>query len=371
VAPRYPGKNAALCVVLHSANRTGYDYLAYQFLNRKIDANDDPATVITRVPGDCYALFPNSTNDEWWGWGMARKDMAKYSTTSPPESRVFDTVEWVVKHYKIERNRIYLSGVSMGGCGALGLGLPHGDIFAAVLADVPAGTEYVAFRRGLPAAVTADHDRWLKQISGTGLPDPPPLLDFSAQNDNWSKTQPALLQAALAGRLPLVLAWGPFGHTTFTNAIAKYSQCDVALSYPWLEIRRDEAYPVFTNATSDQHSPWSGTPLAFDESGQMNAYFRWKDRQDDSSKLTMQLWIVHPTVNGAPSKIPDEATADVTFRRLQRFKVQCHKFYEWQLVRGGKLIASGKVSPDAANLLTLHGITLTTIRASLSLKAEK
>jgi hypothetical protein len=378
VAPRNQHKNAApLCVVLHSGNRTAFDYVAFQFLNRKIDPSDDPSSVMTRFPDDCYGLYLNSTNDEWWGWGMARVDTAKYANAlTPAEKRVLDTIEWVVRRYKIDRNRIYLSGVSMGGCGTLGLGLPHGDIFAAVLADVPAGTEYVAFRRGFPAALAApiseaQRDIWTEKISGFGLPDPPLVVDFSAQNDNWSKTQPVLLYAARAGHLPLVVGWGPFGHTTFSSDIAKYPQCDVALAFPWLEVRKNAAYPVFTNASSDQRAPWLGTSSDFDESGQINAYFRWKDQRDEPSRFTMQLWIAHPTVENPPTTMPDASTVDITLRRLQHFKVQLKKTYTWQMVRNGKPVASGKIIPDAARLLTFPKVTLTTTPGELSVKAEK
>jgi len=54
---------------------------------------------------------------------------------------------------------------------------------------------------------------------------------------DWSKTQPALLLAARVGHLPLILGWGPFGHTAFGKYIVKYPPCDVALAFPWLEIR--------------------------------------------------------------------------------------------------------------------------------------
>lgn len=331
VSPRRPRRNAPLCVVLHAANRTAFDYMGYQFLNRKIDGVGDPPHVMTRMPDDCYGLFLNSPNAEWWGWRTVSHDMAKYADTpTPAEKRVLDTIQWVAMHYKIDRNRIYLSGVSMGGCGTLGIGLPHGDIFAAIFADVPAGTEYLALRRGFPAplapdASPAERDIWTKKISGLGLPDPPVVVDFSAPNDSWSKTQPVLLEAALAGHLPLILAWGPFGHSSFSLPIAKYPQCDVVLAYPWREIRKNSAYPVFTNASSDQRAPWLGTSSDFDESGQMNAYLRWKDQQDKPTRFSMQLWVAHPTVENPPATMPDAATADVTLRRLQHFKVQPEK----------------------------------------------
>ena len=376
VAPKNHRENAPLCVVLHSANRTAYDYLGFACLGRQIENREDPAKVMTNSPDDFYSLYLSSTNAEWWGWSQARQNSAKHINAAPPaELRVLDTIEWVAARYKIDRNRIYLCGVSMGGCGTLGLGMPHGEVFAAVRADVPAGTGYASYRMGgfapSPAADApqSERDAWMKRAAGVGLPDSPIIVDFSSQQDNWAMTQPALVQAAQAGRLPLVLSWGPFGHVTFSSLIDKYPLCDVALAFPWLEIRKDEAYPVFTHASCDQQSPWLNAPADFDSSGQMNAWFRWKNRQDTTTDFTMQIWIAHPVVKTPPA-MPNTATADITLRRLQKFKIQPGKNYNWQVSRDGHPVASGRVSPDAVNLLTIPRVELATAPVELSVKVD-
>ena len=370
VSAKQPRPGAPLCVVLHSANRTAFDYLGFQFLDRKVDPADDPSAIMTRAPDDCYVLYLNTTNEEWYGWSAAHDDPAKYSQAlTPAEKRLLDTIDWVIIRYKIDRNRVYLLGVSMGGCGTLALGLPHGNLFAAILVDVPAGTEFAALRFGLtgPEATRsgAAQDIWIKRTSGFGLPDPPIVVDFFAQNDPWSRSQPLLLRAAQAGRLPLVAAWGPFGHTAFSSAIAKYPQDDVALAFPWSNIRKDAAYPVFTNASSDQLPPQMGESIGSDESGQINAYFRWKNLQDSAKKFTIQLWLAHPTAANPPPAMPETSTADITLRRLQLFKVQPGKSYRWRLLRNGISIASGTVVPDVANLLTIPRLTLNLAPAEL------
>jgi Esterase PHB depolymerase len=377
ISPKVPRENAPLYVVLHSANRTAYDYLGYAALNRKIDEGNDPATAMTNVPDDFYGLYLNSTNAEWWGWTQARQNMATHTDMPPPaELRVLDTIEWVVEHYKIDRNRIYLSGISMGGNGALGIGMHHGDIFAAIRVTVPAGTGFASYSMGgfapSPAvdASRQERDAWVKKTSGVGVPDPPVMVDFSSPVDSWSMTQPALVQAAQAGHLPLVLSWGPFGHATFASTIAKSPLCQVALAYPWLEIRKDEAYPVFTHATSDQQSPWLNGPADFDESGQINAYFRWKDRADNSSGIAIELWIAHPAVKSPPVTMPDTATANITLRRLQHFKIQAGQKYKWQISQSGRVLASGMIKPDSYNLLTISKVTLMTIPVELTVKPE-
>jgi hypothetical protein len=376
VSPKQPRENAPLCVVLHSANRTAYDYLGFALLGRQIENHEDPKTVMTNSPDDFYSLYLNSTNAEWWGWSQTRQDHAKGVNAAPAaEKRVFETIEWVAARYHVDRNRIYLCGVSMGGCGTLGLGMPHGDVFAAIRAEVPAGTGYASCRMGgfapSPAvdAPEAGRQAWLLKAAGVGLPDPPVTVDFSSQQDNWAMTQPALVQAAQAGHLPLVLSWGPFGHVTFGSLIAKYPICDVALAFPWLEIRKNEAYAVFTRASCDQICPWLNAPADFDSSGQMNALFRWKTHEDAPERLAMELWIAHPAVKDAPG-LPGNAHADITPRRLQQFKIQPGKVYAWEIARDGKTIDAGNVAPDAAGLLTIPRVSLSTVPGVLTIKAK-
>jgi predicted esterase len=364
VAPKVPRDNAPLCVILHSANRTAYDYLGYASLNRKIAPSDNPPAVITNSPDDFYALYLNSTNEEWWGWNQARasSDFARHiNAATPAELRVLDTIEWVARTYHIDRNRIYLCGVSMGGCGTLAIGLAHGDIFAAARACVPAGTEYAAYRLGGFTPPPA---------SGFGPIDPPVMVDFSSPVDSWSETEPALVQAAQAGHLPLVLGWGPFAHTSDTSIIGKYPLCAVALAFPWLDIRRNEPYPVFTHASTDQ--PWiylNGPSKTF-ASGQMNAWFRWKNHENTRSHVAMQLWIAHSEVSDPSLVMPNSATADVTLRRLPPFEVRPGGTYSWTLARDGHPVASGLIKPDAANLLTIPQLALNAVPAELSIRAN-
>lgn len=376
VHPKEPRENAPLCVVLHSANRTARDYLGYLFLNRKVDPSDDPADIGEHVPADFYTLFLDSNNDDWWGWSTARSDMAKYSQEpTATERRVLDTIEWAAAKYRIDRNRIYLTGISMGGCGSLGIAMPHGDVFAAVRVWVPAGTEYMACRMGFTPAPPADasnaqKDAWLRKISGASLPAPPVVVDFSAPNDQWSKDQGVLLNAAREGRLPLIVGWGPFGHAATRSAVTKSPLCAATLAFPWMEIRKNEAYAVFTDASSDQRAPWINKPDQSDESGQINAYFRWKSVQDTPATFAMRVWIEQPANGNATVNWPKESVANVSFRRLQQFQVVPEKAYGWELVREGRAVASGSVKADAAGLLTIPSVTITTEPAELRLKLQ-
>jgi len=94
VAPKNPRENAPLCVVLHSANRTAFDYLGFACLGRKLENREDPAAVMTNSPDDFYSLYLSSTNAEWWGYSQVRLNEAKkMNIPSPAELRVLDTIE--------------------------------------------------------------------------------------------------------------------------------------------------------------------------------------------------------------------------------------------------------------------------------------
>jgi len=64
------------------------------------------------------------------------------------------------------------------------------------------------------------------------------------------------------------------------------------------------------------------------------------------------VWIDHPAIQ-SPLRMPDTATASVTIRRWQQFKIEHERTYAWHWSRDGRVLASGKVTPDAVNLLTI------------------
>ena len=136
---------------------------------------------------DHYVLYLDCRKNgkqDWW-WGAKHNDLrGKYKDTyTPAEKRLLTTIEWVIEKYGIDRNRVYLSGVSMGGSGSLGIGLCRGDIFAAVNVTVPAGVDHVKAR-----------------LFDQKVPDPPVLINFSSYKDSWSNPtipQPKLSPGAV------------------------------------------------------------------------------------------------------------------------------------------------------------------------------
>ncbi len=344
VLPCQGVKNPPLRVILHHAGGSGQRALneSYSSKHRHQYGTKDYAIVFL----DCR----NDKPDWWWGWHGIKKSPAEYARKLyPTEKRVLDTVEWVIRNQKINRNRVYLSGRSMGGTGSLGIGYTRGDIFAAILVNVPAGAEHVLFR-----------------LKNSSYPAPPPTINTSSQTDGWSRGQEDLLAHCKANKLPMIFAWGPFGHASRPDMANR-----AVYDFPWLSIVKNEAYPVFTDSDTDETYPGHKNKTDNDQRGQINGYYRWKNITDTESKFAMELRLVTNKELGKPENIPAASIADVTLRRLQKFKVQKTESYAWKLVRGGEVLQKGVIKPDKMGLLTTPRVKITAEPAQLQVSPGK
>jgi dienelactone hydrolase len=348
--PKAERSKAPLYVVLHSA---GHDVFSCVRCTLRVGDHD-----IYHAPPDFYALYLDcrANRGDWWWGGMHVKDanLTRQNAGGDPmpvEKRAMDTVRWAIRTYGIDANRVYLCGNSMGGSGTLGLGLRNGDVFAAIKANVPAGIEHAAHRMGFPPQAAP---------AGVKIPDPPVVVDYSAPNDGWSFGHERFAKAMNDRRYALFFYWGPFGHANNHAAIEKVN--DLVNSLDWLSVRKDEAYPAFTNASTNSALPW---PDRLDEKapGQVNAFFRWKVVSDTKEKLDMSILLTTAATLKTSFEIPKEATADVTLRRVQNLQVKAGEMLKWSLGP-----AKGEVKADAEGVVTVPGLKITSEPATLSLK---
>jgi len=349
VHPVKPAARAPLYVVLHSAGHTSWTALEAGFRQSPDGTYNDHG--LYHTPDDCYGLY--LAGGSWWGRDIPGDPAQFADSDSPVERRVLDTVAWVVGRYGIDPGRVYLAGISMGGSGALGIGMCHGDIFAATIVWVPAGTQHVARRMGFGQPLAA----------GLTIPDPPVVLNLSAQNDTWSRGQEILIEGCREHRYALIMGWGLFGHSGDTRLYARH--CGTIMSFPWYEVRQDQAYPVFTGATKDQRPPWLHPDGGGDEQGQINAWFRWQNVEDCAASFRMRLWLDQSAVADESAAVPAVSVADLALRRLQRFRVPDKGRAVWELVREGRIVAAGTVAPDASGLLVLPRVPISTVPAEL------
>lgn len=336
--------NAPLYVVLHSA---GHDVHSCLACTTKVGNHD-----IYHSPKDFFALYLDcrANKGDWW-WGINKYPGPE---VGPTEKRVIDTVQWVIKQYGIDANRVYLCGNSMGGSGTLGIGMRHGDVFAAIKANVPAEVKHVSSRMYFPPQTVP---------ANVTLPDPPIVIDYSAPNDSWSRGHDAFVKAMNERKYPLFMYWGPFGHANNHEAILKVN--DLINSFDWLSVKKNEAYPVFTNASTNDPLPWPDQ-LADKKSGQINAFFRWKTERDTPDTLETTLFLVKPSDIKTTFKVPAEATADVSLRRLQMLRVAPGATVRWTFGS-----AAGDVRTDADGCITMPGLKITAEPRKLSVVKAK
>ena len=339
--PAKPGPQAPLCVVLHSAGGTGDE--ALPSICNPHDRGfygDDTYYVL------CLDCATNQKQDWWWGGEeIARNSTACNNQLCPTELRVLATIEWALRSFDIDRERVYLNGISMGGSGSLGIGLIRGDLFAAISVVVPAHVDHMKHR-----------------TANGKFPDPPPLFDISSQLDDWALGQEELLAFCRDNKYALTFAWGPFGHTADVNAANP-----AVYEFPWLTIRKNEAYPVFTHATTDHRYPGFHNCTDPDQDGQINGYFRWKNIEDTAAAFTMELRLVRQDELRRSIETPRESVADVTLRRVQKFVVAPQAEYPWRLMSGEKVLQSGNVTADAHGVLTIPAVKITEAPACLKI----
>jgi len=311
-------KNAPLYVVLHSAGHNIWTCLECLATEHNHD--------IYFPPDDFYALFVDCAKNgetDWW-WGQSGEGLQE----TPVEKRVIATVRWTIEKYGLDPNRVYLSGNSMGGSGTLGIGLRHGDVFAAIKANVPAGTIHCSARMGFGVPPADAAARAAFDAAVAAIPDPPVLVDYSAPNDQWSKGHNDFYAAMAKRRYAVLGFWGNFGHENDDRKIAKFN--DIVHDYAWTNAVRNAAYPVFTKASCD-------TPIDFTFSagnsscaGQINGYFRWRNVSDTKDEFAIELRLVpNDELKSKVFSVPEKATAEVAIRRLQNFRVKPGDKVSW------------------------------------------
>jgi pimeloyl-ACP methyl ester carboxylesterase len=342
--PKEARAKAPLYVVLHSA---GHDVHSCLACTTKVGNHD-----IYHSPPDFFALYVDckANKGDWW-WSINKYPGPE---VSPPEKRVIDTVKWVVEKYGIDANRVYLCGNSMGGSGTLGIGMRHGDVFAAIKANVPAEVKHVSSRMYFPPQ---------KMPADITLPDPPIVVDYSAPNDGWSRGHDGFVKAMNERKYALFMYWGPFGHANNHEQILKVN--DLINSFDWLSVKKNESYPVFTNASTNDPLPW---PAHLDDKkpGQINAFFRWKTERDTPQALETMLYLLKPAELKTTFTIPAEATADVTLRRLQQLRVSPGGRMHWTFGT-----AEGDVQADDEGRVTIPRLKMTGEPTRLSVTKAK
>ena len=152
--------------------------------------------------------------------------------------------------------------------------------------------------------------------------------------------------------------WGPFGHANSDTLMLEKN--DLIHSFDWLSVRKDQAYPVFTHAASDDRNPWENPETAA-MPGQVNAFFRWKNVLDRPNQFSMKIFI--DTAINTRVQIPAQTIADVTLRRIQKFRLSPGETITWTFGE-----QKGIAAADTHGILTLPELIITSSSKKLTLR---
>jgi hypothetical protein len=161
----------------------------------------------------------------------------------------------------------------------------------------------------------------------------------------------------------LFMYWGPFGHANNHENIMKVN--DLINSFDWLSVKKNEPYPVFTDASTNDPLPWPNE-LTDKKAGQINAFFRWKNVRETPDTIETTLFLVKPAELKTTFKIPADATADVSLRRLQMLRAAPGTAVRWKFGT-----SDGEARADAAGCITIPRLKVTAEPTSLSISKAK
>lgn len=313
------------------------------------------------------------------------------------ENRILHAIETAQHLNNIDPDRIYIRGTSMGGTGAMSLGLKHPDIFASVTSRVGCPNwrlniheiddDYTIVDQGWrkdanslwgPVSDAAYHENgifiwdWMnagwyaKTFTQTDLPF------LSMQNGKLDKSivffpHAAFYQDMWQGKHGFVANFFNGGHSGGQPYDPRFGT-----------LLRNESLPALANVSTDDdpgqiHAPSgmtavvSANPLVFtgDADGKLNGYsclewsrtlrqFSTTDSADDMVDQPGQYEIA---LRIESSCSHSQATVDITPRKLQQFIVTPSASYSWKNKRlsDNQIIQTGTVTADLNGLVTVPG----------------
>ncbi len=365
--------------------------------------------MITIRPDDYMPPTPScpydgTQQDNLQSWWAGCRDNYKTQTkrsqgTFVPytENRVLFCISYVRRKYQVDENRIYLRGNSMGGTGAMSLGLKHPEIFASVRSTVGCPNwrlnihgvdpNYKVVRSGWRGH---GYQLWGSQKENIRHENGIPIWDW--MNAGWyalnhiGKDMPflSLANGKKDGSiqffaLPQFYADMKTSRHGFTALFydGGHSGWDSPFGPRFGTIVRNESFPALRNVSIDGNPGkiHQETGMAMitdfkkalpvfdgDPKGEINGYtsIEWSRQRypfdsgpgDDMVDLPDRYELALRLGKKCPES---SATADITPRRLQRFRPLSGETYRWENKRlsTGEIIQSGTVTADSYGLLTI------------------
>lgn len=272
------------------------------------------------------------------------------------ENRVLWHLDYSIRKYGADPERIYAIGQSMGGWGSMSIAFHHPEIFAAIFPTLPRMRQ-----RGLPSLVPIkpgspvlmpdgktdyyqrmDHVRYAAEHH-----EDLPFLGWTiGRHDGFAtwKEQVDMVKALTANHHGFAMAWNDGGHSE-----GVYPMSRIARSYTPECFALHQSYPAFGNSSLDNHmgsGELDGKELRDgDKEGGINLGFFWRNVVDEPNRWSAAI---------SNDLATAEMTVDVTPRRCQKFLPRSGDKLSWSNTAGG----SGSVDADAWGLATIPGVKI-------------
>ena len=352
----------------------------------------------------------------WWGYSERLPQEPPVMGTVPPYTarRVLALLEWVLRTWPgADPERVFVEGHSMGGAGALTLGLLHARHFAGVRAwhAQAVARTHRPWRLAQLSRLWGEPNRWMPDLDGLDVWS---RLDMTRalKEEPEARTQFLFLAhgkddatihfGAVVGRSTLTGA--SFYETLQAERVGHFAVWDESGHHtpdPWLGprwwdrgwnpgreaegvLRRDRAFPAFTGSSWDEDpgdgrgngvrlwhedagyagdaqvpgdTGWNG-----DAAGMRNRALRWEGEEvvDTHERFELPLRVERgPGVEGSP-------VVDVTPRRVQRFHCLPGERIHWRF--GG---VGGTVTAAGDGSVTVPGLQLGDDWTVLELEREQ
>lgn len=276
-------------------------------------------------------------------------------------------LDWAQNYLGTDVNRTYFSGGSMGGSGSVSMALHFPKRIAAVRASVPIYS-YTWKRCGrvgpsgnrlicscgpinkVPAKLWNGGDI-LEYMDGAKniavSADMPPIFATNGRQDMsipWVNNPP-FYKAANDAKQAFAVFWNNGDHGMSSQAPRDVKDWERL----YRKYRLDMSYPAFSN-NSDNKDYGDGDPAKGDLVGWINRGMDWELHKDELNDYSMTVTAKHPDI-----KYP--VTFDVTFRRLQKFKVKAGDVLQVKIGEEQRQVTVG-----SDGLLTVTGVCVSSPR---------
>ncbi|MBA3649379.1 MAG: T9SS type A sorting domain-containing protein [Chitinophagales bacterium] len=399
-APNYPPFN--------NAGSYGYNFSVFtkgSYTNKSlyfyVKDNNPLSSDATTLCDNCISLkmddwLPNGSNTYWVGYNTGY-DM--YSTTNPvfssgsvgtySQARVRQTLLWIRKNFPVDTNKVYLTGNSHNGFGALFLAVMNPDLItvayassAPILVKSAPGSSFerewcssvtnvpsdvIDFRTGIAIPIWNLMDmRYMYRLNyDRGVPY---LTGVNGKNDtkvgwvgkfHWYDSVNVTHQGGL-------WFWDQRQHSGTNRQFT-----DIETTPNYERFTMAHSYPAFAYCSINQN-PGTGDSKNGDANGALDGYLDWTDESiaDQSCQYSIYCFVKDMYMGGILyPKQYDSCTTDITLRHLQLFKPLSGQTISWSVNNNGQTVQSGNFLYQGG-CITVKGVKIFRSGSSITLTID-